>query len=299
MPRKRSPERDRARELWNADRARPLTSIAEELGVPEARVRKWKCEDKWERGEKGTFRNAKKERTETRKLDRKLVAMVEENAELNDKQRAFCLHYVKSYNATRAYQKVYGCSYDTAMTEGCKAIRNPKIAEEIKRLKEARNLAMMADADDVVLLHMRIAFADITDFVEFGRVEIPVMSMYGPVQVTDPVTGEKKTLMQEVNDVRFRDSAEVDGRLLAKVKQGNGGASVELADRQKSLAFLERYFEMNPMDRHKKAFDLARLEMERKKQGEGDKVEDDGFIEALQNSVKEVWRDEAEGDLPV
>lgn len=299
MPRKRSPERDRAREFWNADRARPLTSIAEELGVPEARVRKWKCEDKWERGEKGTFRNAKKERTETRKLDRKLVAMVEENAELNDKQRAFCLHYVKSYNATRAYQKVYGCSYDTAMTEGCKAIRNPKIAEEIKRLKEARNLAMMADADDVVLLHMRIAFADITDFVEFGRVEIPVMSMYGPVQVTDPVTGEKKTLMQEVNDVRFRDSAEVDGRLLAKVKQGNGGASVELADRQKSLAFLERYFEMNPMDRHKKAFDLARLEMERKKQGEGDKVEDDGFIEALQNSVKEVWRDEAEGDLPV
>lgn len=299
MPRKRSPERDRARELWNADRARPLTSIAEELGVPEARVRKWKCEDKWERGEKGTFRNAKKERTETRKLDRKLVAMVEENAELNDKQRAFCLHYVKSYNATRAYQKVYGCSYDTAMTEGCKAIRNPKIAEEIKRLKEARNLAMMADADDVVLLHMRIAFADITDFVEFGRVEIPVMSMYGPVQVTDPVTGEKKTLMQEVNDVRFRDSAEVDGRLLAKVKQGNGGASVELADRQKSLTFLERYFEMNPMDRHKKAFDLARLEMERKKQGEGDKVEDDGFIEALQNSVKEVWRDEAEGDLPV
>ena len=299
MPRKRSPERDRARELWNADRARPLTSIAEELGVPEARVRKWKCEDKWARGEKGTFRNAKKERTETRKLDRKLVAMVEENAELNDKQRAFCLHYVKSYNATRAYQKVYGCSYDTAMTEGCKAIRNPKIAEEIKRLKEARNLAMMADADDVVLLHMRIAFADITDFVEFGRVEIPVMSMYGPVQVTDPVTGEKKTLMQEVNDVRFRDSAEVDGRLLAKVKQGNGGASVELADRQKSLAFLERYFEMNPMDRHKKAFDLARLEMERKKQGEGDKVEDDGFIEALQNSVKEVWRDEAEGDLPV
>lgn len=299
MPRKRSPERDRAREFWNADRARPLTSIAEELGVPEARVRKWKCEDKWERGEKGTFRNAKKERTETRKLDRKLVAMVEENAELNDKQRAFCLHYVKSYNATRAYQKVYGCSYNTAMTEGCKAIRNQKIAEEIKRLKEARNLAMMADADDVVLLHMRIAFADITDFVEFGRVEIPVMSMYGPVQVTDPVTGEKKTLMQEVNDVRFRDSAEVDGRLLAKVKQGNGGASVELADRQKSLAFLERYFEMNPMDRHKKAFDLARLEMERKKQGEGDKVEDDGFIEALQNSVKEVWRDEAEGDLPV
>ena len=30
-----------------------------------------------------------------------------------------------------------------------------------------------------------------------------------------------------------------------------------------------------------------------------DEVEDDGFIEALQNSVNEVWRDETEGDLPV
>ncbi|MDD6046067.1 MAG: terminase small subunit [bacterium] len=298
MPRKRNPLRDRARELWEADKSYPLKSIAEELGVPEARVRKWKCEDKWERGEKGTFRNAKKDRTETRKLDRKLVAMVEENAELNDKQRAFCLHYVKSFNATRAYQKVYGCSYDTAMSEGWKAIRNPKIAEEIKRLKEARNLAMMADAEDVVLLHMRIAFADITDFVEFGRVEIPVMSMYGPVQVTDPVTGEKQTLMQEVNDVRFRESAEVDGRLIAKVQQGKSGASVELADRQKSLAFLERYFELNPMDRHRREFDLARLEMERRKQGEGEETEDDGFLAALKQSAKEVWRDE-EGDLPV
>lgn len=295
MPRKRNPLRDRARELWEADKSYPLKSIAEELGVPEARVRKWKCEDKWECGEKGTFRNAKKERTETRKLDRKLVAMVEENAELNDKQRAFCLHYVKSFNATRAYQKVYGCSYDTAMSEGWKAIRNPKIAEEIKRLKEARNLAMMADAEDVVLLHMRIAFADITDFVEFGRVEIPVMSMYGPVQVTDPVTGEKQTLMQEVNDVRFRESAEVDGRLIAKVQQGKSGASVELADRQKSLAFLERYFELNPMDRHRREFDLARLEMERRKQGEGDapgiEVHEDDLSRSLREMAEELQSD--------
>lgn len=295
MPRKRNPLRDRARELWEADKSYPLKSIAEELGVPEARVRKWKCEDKWERGEKGTFRNAKKERTETRKLDRKLVAMVEENAELNDKQRAFCLHYVKSFNATRAYQKVYGCSYDTAMSEGWKAIRNPKIAEEIKRLKEARNLAMMADAEDVVLLHMRIAFADITDFVEFGRVEIPVMSMYGPVQVTDPVTGEKQTLMQEVNDVRFRESAEVDGRLIAKVQQGKSGAGVELADRQKSLAFLERYFELNPMDRHRREFDLARLEMERRKQGEGDapgiEVHEDDLSRSLREMAEELQSD--------
>ena len=43
MPRKRNPLRDRARELWEADKSYPLKSIAEELGVPEARVRKWKC----------------------------------------------------------------------------------------------------------------------------------------------------------------------------------------------------------------------------------------------------------------
>ncbi len=303
MPRQRSPEREKARSMWEADRSRPLVSIAAELSVPETMVRKWKCLDKWEQSAKGTLPKAKKERSVSkaaeRKLNEKLIAMVEANEALTDKQRTFCLHYVKTFNATRAYQVAFGCSYDVANAEGYKLLVKPCVCNEITRLKAARNLAMMADAEDVVMLHMRIAFADITDYVEFGRVDETVMGVYGPVMVEDPATGGKVPLTRKVNDVRFRESVEVDGRLLSKITRGRNGASVELADRQKSLAFLERYFELNPMDRHRKEYDLARLEMERKKQGDDGDHEDDGFAEALSNSVREVWTDEEQGDLPV
>lgn len=45
---KRSPLRDKAYEIWNASGGkRTLKSIAEELGVPDNKVRKWKCMDNW------------------------------------------------------------------------------------------------------------------------------------------------------------------------------------------------------------------------------------------------------------
>lgn len=222
--------------------------------------------DKWEQPEKGTFPNEKRERSQIKKRDEKLAAMVDENEELNDKQKLFCLLYVKSFNATRSYQKAYGCSYETALSKGPALLKNPKVQDEIRRLKAERNLDLMADVNDLVELHMRIAFGDITDFVEFGRKEVPVMNMFGPMKTKDPITGEEVPLTKEINDVRFRESSEADGRLIAEVKQGKDGASVKLVDRQKSLAFLERYFEVNPMDKHKVAYDNARLELERSKQ---------------------------------
>ena len=49
MPRARSPERDLAYQLWlGSGKKRKLKDIAEELGVPEGQVRKWKNLDKWD-----------------------------------------------------------------------------------------------------------------------------------------------------------------------------------------------------------------------------------------------------------
>lgn len=50
MPRPRKPERDRAMRLWlESKKKRQLKDIAKELGVSESQVRKWKCEDKWDK----------------------------------------------------------------------------------------------------------------------------------------------------------------------------------------------------------------------------------------------------------
>lgn len=50
MPRARSPNREKARELWLASgKKRLLKDIASELGVSETQVRKWKSQDGWEK----------------------------------------------------------------------------------------------------------------------------------------------------------------------------------------------------------------------------------------------------------
>lgn len=52
MPRPRSPNRDKAFELWlESGKNRTLKEIAQELGVSENQVRKWKNQDNWENRE--------------------------------------------------------------------------------------------------------------------------------------------------------------------------------------------------------------------------------------------------------
>ena len=49
MPRRRKPERDKAKRLYLESRGKlSPKEIGKKLGLPAGRVRKWKCEDKWE-----------------------------------------------------------------------------------------------------------------------------------------------------------------------------------------------------------------------------------------------------------
>lgn len=57
MPRPRSPNRDKALQLWlDSERKRQLKDIAAQLQVSEEQIRKWKNQDKWD---KVTLPNAK------------------------------------------------------------------------------------------------------------------------------------------------------------------------------------------------------------------------------------------------
>lgn len=50
MPRPRSPNRDKAHELWlSSGKKRPLKDIAAELQVSEEQIRKWKNQDQWDK----------------------------------------------------------------------------------------------------------------------------------------------------------------------------------------------------------------------------------------------------------
>ena len=220
--------------------------IAEKYGVTINTVKSWKTRYKWSKDGKSV--HTKTGKVCTQKNDKnnvkkeaiaEAVEQVIENTELTDKQRLFCVLYTKCFNATKAYQKAYGCSYETAMVRGSETLRNVKIKNEILRLKQNRLNREMLDESDIFQKYMDIAFSDVTDFVEFGQEDVPVMAVYGPVQVKDEETGEKKTLTKRVNVVRFKDSSEVDGTLIAEVKQGKDGASIKLPDRMKALNGLQ------------------------------------------------------------
>lgn len=276
-----------------------LIDISRQLDVPEGTVRRWKSTYKWEsersdrNNERSEIKRAQKEHKE--KPIAEEVRMVMENTELTEKQRLFCILYVRCFNATKAYRKAYECSYDVANAEGYKLLVKPCIKEEIQRLKQNRLNREMLDEHDIFQKYMDIAFSDITDYVEFGREKVPVMGAFGPVTVKDEATGEKVPLMQEVNTVKFRESIEVDGTLITEVKQGKSGASIKLADKMKALDWLSNYFEMNPADRHRCEYDKRRLEldllkMEREQMSQvGNEATEDNFLETLKKSAKAVW----------
>ena len=167
-----------------------------------------------------------------------------DNPDLTDKQRLFCLHYVRCFNATKAYQKAYGCGYDVANSEGYKLLVKPCIKNEIQRLKQNRLNREMLDESDIFQKYMDIAFSDITDYVTFGQEEVPVIAMYGPVEIKDEETGKKVPLTKRINVVKFKESSEVDGTLITEVKQGRDGASIKLADRMKALDWLAEHMDM-------------------------------------------------------
>ncbi len=266
-----------------------LIEIAAALDVPEGTVRSWKKRYGWDSSGNATLQKSRRNVAKKKNIERKAVAEavehVMQNHNLTDKQRLFCLLYVRCFNATKAYRKAYGCSYGTAMTNGAALLRNAQIREEISCLKQNRLNREMLDEHDIFQKYMDIAFADITEYVEFGRERVQVMGAFGPIQVVDPETGKKVPLTKEVNTVRFRESDTVDGTIIAEVKQGKDGASVKLNDRMKALEWLTAHMDLATEEQRVR---IAAMKT-RFGQDEAEEAEDDGFLEALEGSAKADW----------
>lgn len=273
-----------------------LVEIASQLNLPEGTVRRWKCTHKWdsERSDKNNERSDKK-KIKKRKSSEREVEQVIENPELTDKQRLFCIYYSRCFNATKAYQKAYKADYPTAAANGPRMLGNARVKEEILSLKKERlNREFLSEAD-IFQKYIDIAFSDITDYVKFGTEEAAVMAMYGPVQIEDPQTGEKKPLTETVNIIHFRDSSEVDGTIISEVKHGKNGSSIKLADRMKALQWLSDHMDLGTEEQKAKIAQIkAQTEIMRLKAqtDKDEEMEDDGFLEALKGTAAEDWKNE-------
>lgn len=288
MAAKKNPLSDKAYELYK--QGMKLVDIAAELEVPPGTVRRWKSTHGWdgERSECDTSKKSErsaKQRTEKKPVIDDGTRETLRNDELTAEQQMFCIYYSRTFNAAQSYQKAYGCSYQTAMVEGCKSLRKPKVRAEIERLKEIKRQQIVTGTEDVVELQMRIAFADIGNYMSFGRENVQVMGAFGPVK--DPDT--KQYLTKEVNAVRLSDSSNVDTQIIQEVKQGKDGVSIKLADKQKAFDWLTKYFLMHPESKYRVEYERRRAE---KEGGESSEHEDDGFMDALQGDVAATFKED-------
>lgn len=276
-----------------------LKDIAEQLDVPEGTVRSWKKRYDWDNATlQKTECNVAKESAQKKKKVSKVqqavaadIASVSENPDLTEKQRLFCLYYVRCFNATKAYQKAYECSWETAVVAGSRLLGNVKVQNEIQALKQSRLNRELLDEHDIFQKYMDIAFADITDFVEFGQEEEYVIGQFGLVQVEDPVTGKKAPLKQKVNTVRFKESGSIDGTLITEVKNGRNGASIKLADRMKALEWLAEHMDIATEEQKAR---IAVLKM--KSAGDEPEDVDTSYVDALKDLAAKVWTNEEEKD---
>lgn len=262
--------------------------IASKYDVSLNTVKSWKRRQ-WADIEKGVQPTEKKcahKSTHTKKdaMIPKAELLPEEietlaNEELTEKQRLFCLYYVRWFNATKAYQKSYECSYDTALTNGPALLGNTRIQEHVQKIKDAKIKQSMYSTEDYFQKMMDIAYADATDYMEFGQEEVPVMAMYGPVEVKDPVTGEKKQLTKDVNYVRFKDASEVDGTLIQEVKQGRDGCSIKLVSKEFALKWLDKNIGM-ASEEQRARIDQLKAQTSKLK-SDADNTPDDGVQGAM------------------
>lgn len=225
--------------------------IAEKYGTTINTVKSWKKRYAWSRGE-GAHKEEKVCTQKSKGAPKKEAPIDDgtkatlQNDDLTPEQQMFCIYYSRTFNAAQSYQKAYGCSYESAIANGSRLLTNDKVRAEIERLKEIKRQQIVAGADDIVELQMRIAFADIGNYVSFGQKE-----------VTDIETDE--TYMISVVDLK--ESKNTDTQLIQEVKRGKDGVSMKLADKQKAIDWLSKYFLVHPDDKYKAEFDKKRAEV--------------------------------------
>jgi phage terminase small subunit len=191
---------------------------------------------------------------------------------LTAQQKLFVSEYLLDFNATRAAIAA-GYSKRSAYSTGWDLIRKPAIQQELQRQTEGDISRLGLTRERQLLEYMRIAYANVGEYVEFGQREVPVMGPFGPIY--EGKGKNKKPVMKVVNYIDFKSSEEVDSTLIGEVKQGKEGVSIKLHDKMKALGKLDKYLDLLPdhhrrrIEEEKLKIDRERLELEKKKVEQG------------------------------
>ena len=219
--------------------------IAKKYGVALSTVKSWKTRNKWQRKnttkKKSTRTKSKSTRTKQEKVAPSLPPPeLPDSDGLNDKQKAFCLYYLQRYNATWAYQKAYGGSYDAARANSTRMIANDSIKKYLTKLKKQQSQELFATANDILLRYLHQATSNITDVLSFRTEKhlafYKVRDKNGPYEDSngrfryvpriDPETGEQAYYYENI--VELKDSSNIDTSNIKNIRIDKGEPVVEM-----------------------------------------------------------------------
>lgn len=236
-----------------------LVEIADRLGVPAGTVRRWKSTYCWE-GEQKSERSDKKANVRKEKKGKEApiaeaeVRQLMENEGLTDKQRLFCIHYIRCFNATKAYQRAYECEYATAAVNGSRLLENAKIKDTILRLKQDRLNRELLSETDIFQKYIDIAFADVNDFVD-------------------------------VHSGFVTAKAGIDGTIVSEVSSTPNGVKIKLADRMRALQWLTDHMDL-ATEKQKAEITLLKSRADANKDDRENML--DKVFEQLESALKDV-----------
>lgn len=192
---------------------------------------------------------------------------------LTEREIKFCEYFVSNHNNKIASLKA-GFKGSSAHIQGWKLRQKYDVNLYISWLKLRVSKDCHLQAMDLIDQYMRIAFADVTDFVTIKK---------GRAIITD--------------------SDQIDGQIVKSIKQSPNGAQVEFYDKLAAMDKLCRFMDFVPADWRQRIEERKvelmeqKLELERAKMGylENDDV-DDGFLEALKETAEQVWNDDLEDE---
>lgn len=264
--------------------------IAKKYGVALSTVKSWKTRNKWQRNnatkKKSMHTKVKSTRTKQEKVAPSLPPPeLPDSDGLNDKQKAFCLYYLQRYNATWAYQKAYGGSYENALAHGSRMVGNGRIKSYLTKLKKQQSQDLYATANDILLRYLNQATSNVTDVLSFRTEKhlayYKVRDKNGPyedgggnfryVPKIDPETGEQAYYY--TNIVKLKDSSEIDTSNIKSIRIDKGEPVVEMEDRQKAMQIL----------------------LDRLPEPEVNDGSTNSLLAALSNGMKKIWSDK-DGD---
>ena len=84
---------------------------------------------------------------------------------LKPQQERFCIEYLKSGNATAAYQLVFGVGKDTARANSSRLLKSPAIQKRLSALQAEINDAAICDAKEIQERLSSIARREATETV--------------------------------------------------------------------------------------------------------------------------------------